>query len=165
MRHVAARLLHCCWLVLGRSSATLIGIVLSTLISNSNSTFLELNMRTIFSHLLLNSRQSHKWRCQVCSKTYSPSRHTHLCLPIPRSYLSAKDASSQQLAFINDAGRAVMKVDNSSVLKFPAKRNSIRIATKAKYTIGSLWVADMTHVPFGVSRFDYVLVVCLELLT
>ena len=29
----AARLLHCCWLVLGRSSATLIGIVLSTLIS------------------------------------------------------------------------------------------------------------------------------------
>ena len=104
-------------------------------------------------------------RSRVSSKTYSPSRHTHLRLLISRSYLSAKDASSQQLAFINDAGRAVMKVDNSSVLKFPAKRNSIRIATKAKYTIGSLWVADMTHVPFGVSRFDYVLVVCLELLT
>lgn len=44
-----------------------------------------------------------------------------------------------------------MKVDNSSALKFPSKRNSIRIASKAKYTIGSLWIADMTHVPFGVS--------------
>ncbi|KAI0076749.1 hypothetical protein K474DRAFT_1707938 [Panus rudis PR-1116 ss-1] len=67
------------------------------------------------------------------------------------NYLSAKDAQAKNLAFINGAGNAIMKVDNSSQLKFPQKRDSIRIASKAKFTIGSLWIADMTHVPFGCS--------------
>ena len=48
-----------------------------------------------------------------------------------------------------------MKVDNTSVLKFPDRRNSIRINTSQRYTIGTLWVVDMLHAPWGVSSSYY----------
>ncbi|TCD65821.1 hypothetical protein EIP91_002171 [Steccherinum ochraceum] len=67
------------------------------------------------------------------------------------NYLSAKDAASQQLAYINSRGNAIMKVDNTTTVKFPDRRNSIRINSKERYTIGTLWVADMLHAPFGCS--------------
>ncbi|KAH8085990.1 hypothetical protein BXZ70DRAFT_555950 [Cristinia sonorae] len=70
------------------------------------------------------------------------------------NYLSAKDAQSQQLAYINSRGNAIMKVDNTSTVKFPDKRNSIRINSKDRYTIGTLWVADMLHAPWGVSVYQ-----------
>ena len=67
------------------------------------------------------------------------------------SYLGSTAAFQQKLAFINDAGNAVMKVDNSTVLTDPNSiRNSIRVASTDFYTVGSLWTADMVHVPFGV---------------
>lgn len=31
------------------------------------------------------------------------------------------------------------------------KRNTVRIASKDEFSSGSVWVADMLHVPFGVS--------------
>jgi len=67
------------------------------------------------------------------------------------NYLSANSASSSKLAFVNDAGNAIIKVDNTSQISFPDRRNSIRINTKDQYTIGTLWVADMLHVPYGCS--------------
>jgi hypothetical protein len=68
------------------------------------------------------------------------------------SYVSGKTASKAQLAYVNSAGRAIMKVDNTtSNLKFPEKRASVRIATKDRFAIGSVWVADMTHTPYGCS--------------
>jgi len=69
------------------------------------------------------------------------------------NYLSAKDAESQQLAYINSRGNAIMKVDNTTTVKFPDRRNSIRINTKDRYTIGTMWVADMLHTPFGCSTW------------
>ncbi|OJT02196.1 hypothetical protein TRAPUB_7311 [Trametes pubescens] len=69
----------------------------------------------------------------------------------PRSFLGDIDAFHDKLAFINDAGNAIMKVDNSSVLKFNQNRNSLRISTKDQFTVGSVWVADLRHVPYGVS--------------
>ncbi|KAI0783415.1 concanavalin A-like lectin/glucanase domain-containing protein [Abortiporus biennis] len=69
------------------------------------------------------------------------------------NYVSAKDAASLKLAFINDAGNAVMKVDNTSSLKFPQRRNSIRINTKDRFTVGTVWIADMVHVPYGCSTW------------
>lgn len=43
-----------------------------------------------------------------------------------------------------------MKVDNSTHLQFNQKRDSIRISTKDQFTVGSVWVADIIHLPYGV---------------
>jgi hypothetical protein len=44
-----------------------------------------------------------------------------------------------------------MKVDNTTNVAFNQKRNTVRISTKDKFAVGSVWIADMLHVPFGVS--------------
>jgi hypothetical protein len=44
-----------------------------------------------------------------------------------------------------------MKVDNTTNVAFNQKRNAVRITTKDRFTVGSVWIADMLHVPFGVS--------------
>jgi hypothetical protein len=55
---------------------------------------------------------------------------------------------------VNDGGQAIMRVDNTTKnLQFGDNRNSVRIMTKDRYTVGSVWIADMTHTPFGCVRF------------
>ncbi|EKM49761.1 glycoside hydrolase family 16 protein [Phanerochaete carnosa HHB-10118-sp] len=66
-------------------------------------------------------------------------------------FVSAKEASQDKLAFVNDAGNAIMKVDNTSNLNFNDNRNTIRITSTDRFTVGSLWIADMLHVPYGCS--------------
>jgi len=66
-------------------------------------------------------------------------------------FVSQAVASSSQLAFVNGAGNAIIKVDNTSNVPFNQKRNTVRIASTDSYGVGSLWIADMTHVPFGCS--------------
>ena len=44
-----------------------------------------------------------------------------------------------------------MKVDNTTNLAFGQKRNTVRITTKDQFAVGSVWIADILHVPFGVS--------------
>ena len=44
-----------------------------------------------------------------------------------------------------------MKVDNKTNVAFNEKRNTVRISTKDRFAVGSVWIADMLHVPFGVS--------------
>jgi len=67
------------------------------------------------------------------------------------TYVSQQVASSAQLAYLNDAGNIILKVDNTTKLSNGQKRNSIRIQTADAYGVGNLWIADMTHVPFGCS--------------
>ena len=64
-------------------------------------------------------------------------------------FVSSQVATSQQLAFVNAAGNAIIKVDNTSQVPFNQKRNTVRISTTDSYPVGSLWVADMLHIPFG----------------
>lgn len=66
-------------------------------------------------------------------------------------FVSADQAESLKLAYVNDAGNAIMKVDNISTVAFNQKRNTIRINTKDRYDVGSVWITDMLHVPFGCS--------------
>ncbi|KAF8587678.1 glycoside hydrolase family 16 protein [Ramaria rubella] len=66
-------------------------------------------------------------------------------------FVSQQVASSAQLAFVNSAGNAIIKVDNTTTVPFNQKRNTVRISSTDLYGVGSLWVADMTHVPFGCS--------------
>lgn len=44
-----------------------------------------------------------------------------------------------------------MKVDNKTNVPFNDKRNTVRISTTDRFAVGSVWIADMLHVPFGVS--------------
>ncbi|KAI0372082.1 hypothetical protein BV20DRAFT_1120294 [Pilatotrama ljubarskyi] len=61
-------------------------------------------------------------------------------------------AAAEHLAYVNDAGRAIIRVDNTTNLPpdMP-NRDTIRITTKELYDFGSLWVFDATHLPYGCS--------------
>ncbi|KAH9480242.1 putative glycosidase C21B10.07 [Psilocybe cubensis] len=65
-------------------------------------------------------------------------------------YLSASDAFKSKLAFVDPTtNHAIMKVDNTSNVEFNSNRNSVRLQTDVKYSVGSVWIVDMLHVPFG----------------
>jgi hypothetical protein len=46
-----------------------------------------------------------------------------------------------------------MKVDNTSFVPWNDKRDSVRISTNETFGVGSVWVVDIWHAPFGVSVF------------
>lgn len=66
-------------------------------------------------------------------------------------WLNSSAAFSQQLAYVNGNNQAVLKVDNSSIVPNNQKRNSVRIETLDWYGVGSLWIVDIAHVPYGCS--------------
>ncbi|KAI0791069.1 concanavalin A-like lectin/glucanase domain-containing protein [Abortiporus biennis] len=61
------------------------------------------------------------------------------------------NASANQLAFVNSAGQAIIKVDNVTNVPYPDKRDSIRISTSTYYEAGTVWIFDATHLPYGCS--------------
>lgn len=67
-------------------------------------------------------------------------------------FVNSSVATSSQLAYVNSAGNAIIKVDNTSTVLYNDKRNTVRIASNDRYGVGSLWVTDMLHVPYGVSE-------------
>lgn len=67
------------------------------------------------------------------------------------TFLSASENSKDNLAYVNSAGNAIIKVDNTTNVAYNYKRNSIRISSKDEFAMGSVWVADMLHVPYGCS--------------
>ncbi|KAF7296666.1 GH16 domain-containing protein [Mycena chlorophos] len=67
-------------------------------------------------------------------------------------FVTSSVASSSKLAYVDSAtNRAIIKVDNTSTVAFNDKRNTVRISSKDEFTVGSLWIFDMYHVPFGCS--------------
>jgi len=83
-------------------------------------------------------------------------------------WLDEADAYTQQLALVNSAGNVIIKVDNFSNVTLNQKRNSVsreqelqvalqltfvqvRITTKSTYDLGSLWIIDAVHLPYGCS--------------
>ncbi|PAV15039.1 glycoside hydrolase family 16 [Pyrrhoderma noxium] len=68
-------------------------------------------------------------------------------------FLDRSAAAAQKLTYVNDAGNAIMKVDNSSTISVGDKRNSIRIVSKDRVNVGSVWIADFLHVPYGCSTW------------
>ncbi|KAI0060384.1 glycoside hydrolase family 16 protein [Artomyces pyxidatus] len=66
-------------------------------------------------------------------------------------FVTASQAASEKLAFVNSAGNAIIKVDNTTQVPFNDKRNTVRIASTDRFAVGSLWIADMLHLPFGCS--------------
>lgn len=75
-------------------------------------------------------------------------------------FVSQEVGSSANLAYVNGAGNAIIKVDNTTKVPAGQKRNTVRIQTNDVYGVGSLWIADMTHVPYGCR---YALDLCVSL--
>ncbi|KAK7050246.1 GH16 domain-containing protein [Favolaschia claudopus] len=69
------------------------------------------------------------------------------------TYVDAAIANSESLAYVNGAGNAIIKVDNSSqVLDVGIQyRKSIRLTSKAQFDVGTLFVIDALHMPYGCS--------------
>jgi len=70
------------------------------------------------------------------------------------AYLPKDAAQAQQLAYINPAGNAIIKVDNTTVgnpLDDAYGRASIKMNTTQPFNKGSLVVMDALHLPYGCS--------------
>ncbi|KAJ2917899.1 hypothetical protein MD484_g2527, partial [Candolleomyces efflorescens] len=66
-------------------------------------------------------------------------------------WLNRTQAFDQRLVYTNEAGNAIIKVDNSSDVPWNEKRNTIRLTSQRTYEIGTIWIADIVHLPFGCS--------------
>jgi hypothetical protein len=68
-------------------------------------------------------------------------------------YQTREQAASEGLAFVNSAGHAIMKVDNTtSGTNDPTfGRPSVKILSNATVSAGSLVLMDAVHMPFGCS--------------
>lgn len=84
--------------------------------------------------------------------------------------MDAADADAESLAYLNGAGNAIIKVDNSSTvlgagiqyrksvrrpfslnLLHLRVRTQVRLTSKAQFSIGTLFVIDLLHMPYGCS--------------
>jgi hypothetical protein len=54
------------------------------------------------------------------------------------------------LTYINDASNAIIRVDNTT-LAYNQKRDTIRLTSSDTYPVGSVWVLDAVHLPYGCS--------------
>ena len=64
-------------------------------------------------------------------------------------YVNQTNATN--LAYVSPAGTAIITVDNTSFVPWNYKRNSVRITTLDYFGVGTVWVIDAVHVPFGCS--------------
>lgn len=60
-------------------------------------------------------------------------------------------AASQKLAYIDSKGNAIIKVDNTTNVPLGQNRSTVRITSQDTYDIGSVWIIDLSHIPFGCS--------------
>ncbi|KAF9443295.1 glycoside hydrolase family 16 protein [Macrolepiota fuliginosa MF-IS2] len=69
------------------------------------------------------------------------------------TFVDRQTAVSDRLTYVNDAGNAVVKVDNTTFVQNGPLvfRNSVRITSKDTYGIGALIMIDVRHIPYGCS--------------
>lgn len=67
-------------------------------------------------------------------------------------FVSAAQGAQDRLAYVDTTtNHAIIKVDNTSTVAGLDKRNTVRIQTNHMFSIGSVWIVDMLHVPYGCS--------------
>lgn len=68
-------------------------------------------------------------------------------------FISATEAGGpDSLAYVDpNTSHAIIKVDNTTGIPYPEKRKSVRITSKDAFGLGSVFVADIHHAPFGCS--------------
>ncbi|WVR04146.1 hypothetical protein IAU60_001145 [Kwoniella sp. DSM 27419] len=60
-------------------------------------------------------------------------------------------AESSKLTYVTSSNTAIIKVDNTSTVAYNDKRNTIKITSNDAYPVGSVWVLDAVHLPYGCS--------------
>lgn len=73
------------------------------------------------------------------------------------SYLDQAAAKQASLLFVNSAGNAILKVDNTTDNLNPGPysdfgRNTVLVISKETIDLGTLVMMDAVHIPFGVCR-------------
>merc|ERR1712093_107670 len=68
-------------------------------------------------------------------------------------YLSREASTASQLTYVNAAGNAIIKVDNTtSGANDPTfGRDSIKLVSNASFALGTLYIVDAVHLPYGCS--------------
>lgn len=67
-------------------------------------------------------------------------------------FVDSTVAASSKLAYVDSTtNRAIIKVDNTTTVPYNEKRNTVRMSSQDLYDVGSVWIADMYHVPYGCS--------------
>lgn len=66
-------------------------------------------------------------------------------------WVNRSEAFDQRLAYVNEKDQVVMRVDNTTNIPWNDKRNAVRIESRDRYGVGSLWIVDIAHVPYGCS--------------
>ncbi|KAL7411204.1 hypothetical protein BDY24DRAFT_397048 [Mrakia frigida] len=61
-------------------------------------------------------------------------------------------SSNPSLAYVNDAGNAIIKVSTEEVI-WNNKRNSVRLDLDTAYDVGTVWVFDAIHLPYSCSTW------------
>ncbi|KAF9004222.1 concanavalin A-like lectin/glucanase domain-containing protein [Cyathus striatus] len=69
------------------------------------------------------------------------------------TYQDRANATSQHLAYINEAGNAIVRVDNTTnIADAPLiHRDSVRITSRDAYGVGTVLIIDALHIPYGCS--------------
>lgn len=58
--------------------------------------------------------------------------------------MTAANATADKLAYVDTTtNHAIIKVDNTTTVPYNDKRNTVRIATQDRFSVGSVWVTDM----------------------
>ncbi|KIK98984.1 glycoside hydrolase family 16 protein [Paxillus rubicundulus Ve08.2h10] len=67
-------------------------------------------------------------------------------------FVSAQTAFADNLAYVDSTtSHAFIKVDNTTTVAYNDKRNTVRITSNDSFAVGSVWVTDLYHVPYGCS--------------
>jgi hypothetical protein len=66
------------------------------------------------------------------------------------NWVDKANATSKQLTYVNSAGNAILKVSTETVV-YDNKRDAVRITTQKAYPVGTIWIVDAVHMPFGCS--------------
>ncbi|KAI0673184.1 concanavalin A-like lectin/glucanase domain-containing protein [Trametes maxima] len=67
------------------------------------------------------------------------------------NWVDQTNATQSKLAYVNDAGHAIIKVDNTTFVPYNYKRDSVRITSQDYFPVGTVLVFDATHLPYGCS--------------
>lgn len=59
--------------------------------------------------------------------------------------------STPELTYVTSDGSAIIRVDNSSTVQYNYKRDTVKITSTDSYPVGSIWVLDAVHLPYGCS--------------
>ncbi|KAG2016072.1 glycosyl hydrolase family 16 [Coprinopsis cinerea AmutBmut pab1-1] len=68
-------------------------------------------------------------------------------------FISASEARTpSSLAYVDpNTNRAIVKVDNTTEVPYMEKRKAVRITSKDAFPVGSVFITDIHHAPYGCS--------------